>query len=120
MPVDVTIRGADLCVRFSGWDAFWTFHRGPTIPLAHVTGARVGARNVEVRTVSFRLFGTGVPRRALAGLMRSRGGGRQLWAVYRRPDVLVVDLVEERWQRLVLQVDDPAAAAAAIDAAIGA
>jgi hypothetical protein len=92
----------------------WALRGGARVPLAHISGARVGNKKVEAKTLSLRLAGSYVPRLLAAGLYRTKGGGRQLWAVHRGPEVLVVDLHDERWDRLVLQVSDPAATAAAI------
>jgi hypothetical protein len=60
-----------------------------------------------------------VPKVIAAGLYRTKGGGRQLWAVHRSPEVLVIDLRDERWDRLVLEVADSHAAVARIEAARG-
>ena len=117
MSIKVDIEGNELAVAFTGWDRVWTFHRGARIPLAHVASARVGNRDEEVRTARLRIAGSYIPKRMATGLFTMRSGGRQLWAVYRRRDVLVIDLTDEKWKRLVLQVDDPAALAARIESA---
>jgi len=114
--VEAEVVGSEFVARFTGWDHLWALRGGARVPLAHVSGARVGNKKVEAKTLSLRIAGSYVPGVLAAGLYRTRGGGRQLWAVHRGPDVLVVDLHDERWQRLVLQVPDPAAAAAAIAA----
>ncbi len=119
MAVAIDVGAGALAVRFTGWDVVWAFRRGVRVPLHHVSGAHVGARAEELRTLSLRLGGTYVPRVIAAGLYRSKGGGRQLWSVRRSVEVLVVDLRDERWDRLVLEVPDPAAAAATIEAARG-
>ena len=116
MAVEAEVVNSELVARFTGWDHVWALRGGVRVPLAHVTGARVGNKKAETKTLSLRLGGTYVPGLLAAGLYRTRGGGRQLWAAHRGPDVLVVDLHDERWGRLVLEVPDPAAAAAAIAA----
>ena len=117
MSIKVDIDGNELAVAFTGWDRLWTFHRGARVPLAHVASAHVGDRAVEVRTLRFRIAGGYFPKQMATGLYTMRGGGHQLWAVYRRKDVLVIDLTDEKWKRLVLQVDDPVALAARIESA---
>ncbi len=108
-----------LVVRFTGWDVAWALRRGVRVPLHHVTGTRIGARAEELRTLSLRLGGTYLPGVIAAGLYRSKGGGRQLWSVRRAAEVLVINLRDERWDRLILEVPDPAATAALIEAARG-
>jgi hypothetical protein len=117
MSIKVDIDANELVVSFTGWDRIWTFHRRACMPLAHITAAHVGDRDQELRTTRLRLVGSYIPKTVATGLFTMRGGGRQLWAVYRRTDVLVIDLIDEEWKRLVLQVEDPAALAAGIEAA---
>lgn len=117
MSIKVGIESDALAVAFTGWDRVWSFHRGARIPLAHITSAHVGDRDEEMRTARLRIAGSYIPKRVAAGLFTMRSGGRQLWAVYRRRDVLVIDLTDEKWKRLVLQVDDPAALASSIERA---
>ena len=115
--VEVGVEPMTLVVRFTGWDVVWALRRGAWVPLDHVTGAHVDECAKEVRTLSLRVAGSYVPKVLASGLYRSRGGGRQLWAVRRSPQVLVVDLRDEKWDRIVLEVADPAAVAARIEAA---
>jgi len=106
-------------VEFRGTDRMWTFHRAAHIPLAHVTGTTVLERSEALATVSIRLLGAYWWGRLAMGLFRTRGGGHQLWSVRRAPRLLVVDLVDEKWQRLVLEVSDPDAFAVRLEAARG-
>jgi len=117
MAAELEVHGAELHVRFTGWDRVWTLRRGPTIPLEHVTGAHVEERADAVKTLRLRIAGSWIPKRLGAGLFMTKGGGRQLWCVHRASRVLVVELEDERWQRLVVEVPDPTGAAALIDAA---
>lgn len=117
MAVELETHDAVLHVRFTGWDRVWALRRGPDIPLAHVTGAHVEDRADAVATLRLRIAGSWIPKRLGAGLFMTKGAGRQLWCVHRAPRVLVVELEQERWQRLVIQVPDPEANAALIETA---
>jgi hypothetical protein len=118
MSVEVELESTELIVRFTGWDRVWALRRGARVPVEHITGVRVDARDDAVATLRRRVAGSWIPRRLAAGLFASKGGGRQLWCVHRSPRVLVVGLEQEKWQRLVLEVPDPTGAAAWIEAAM--
>jgi len=119
MATDVRLEGPELVVEFRGTDRLWTLHRGARVPLAHVTRATVLDRSEALAGVTIRIAGTYWPGAVAMGLFRARGGGRQLWSVGRARRVLVVDLVDEKWNRLVLEAPDPDAFAARLEAARG-
>jgi hypothetical protein len=95
----------------------WALHRGARVAVEHVTGVHVDDRRAAMSTVGFRICGSSVPGVLVAGLFRTKGGGRQLLCVRRAKRLLVVDLEREKWDRLVLEVPDPTGSAAWIEAA---
>lgn len=120
MPPRVTVDGDVLRVTLGGAGAVWALKRRVERPLAHVASARVGdRRTLQRQRPALRWPGTLLPGLITAGTYRSPrpGGGRQFWDVRRAERVLVVDLHDDAYSRLVLEVPDPAAVAATIDAA---
>lgn len=115
MAVSAMIAGSDLKVTISGWDAVWAFKRSLTIPLAHVVGASVEPVSNKP---SWRIFGTGIPGGLKAGWFRAKGEN-EFWLVHRRTTALEIRLRNEKYARLMLQVDDPEAVAAAINTLAG-
>ena len=61
--------------------------------------------------------GTYLPRILTAGTFR-KGGEKSYWLVARGREVLVIELDGERYDRLVLDVQDPHMAAAALKAEV--
>jgi hypothetical protein len=113
----VAVEGADLVVRFGGWDALWALRRTARVPLGQVRGARL-ARADEFGRLDWRGVaralrhpswwrGLAVPGVIQAGSFRS-AAGRELWDVRTGGDVLVVELAESApYRRLVLEVSAP-------------
>ncbi len=112
----IDITATELVVRLSGWDRLWALKRKLTIPLAHVRGAAVDPEAKD-RFAGIRLPGSHVPGVVTAGTFRWR---KQwwFWSVRKRENVIVVDLENERYAQLVLEVEDPEATVAAIERAI--
>jgi hypothetical protein len=104
--LDVDVRGAD---------RLWGLRSRLEIPLSRVTDARVLPTREAKADLWIRTGGLGVPGVAAVGHFRGRVAKKQWWRVYRAPEVLVIELApESTFDRVVLQVDDPAAIAAEI------
>jgi hypothetical protein len=115
----VEVAGDRLVIQLDRQDRLWAFRSELEVPLAHVTGA-------EVDPEQARLPWSGLPVRDRSGWlpgMVAAGQVRQAgqWAFWdvRDPDhALIIRLADERYARLVVEVDDPAATAKAIEEAI--
>lgn len=117
MPVTIDIDAAAVTVRFRGRDRVWTLSRGVTVPLERVVGAQARSRaEAQEQSPPLRLPGTYVPGRLRAGSY-GWGASRQLWCVHRAPEVLVLDLRDRPYSRIVVEVEDPVGTAARIEAA---
>ena len=114
------ISASALRVSLSGWDKVFAAKGQVEVPLSHVRGAAVRPRE-EARKESgvLRTPGTSLPGKVREGTFRSASGDRQFWAVRRADRVLVIDLQDEPYSRIVLEVADPEAVAARIQAARG-
>lgn len=113
-------RGDRLQVAFSGWDAVWTLRRRVDVPLAAVTAARVLSREVALgEKPLLRAPGTYLPGVIVAGTYRAPRRRPQLWCVHAADEVLAIDLADEApYERIVLELADPAAAAEEITASV--
>jgi hypothetical protein len=93
-----------LTVALSPIEMLGAMHRSLTIPLEHIVSVRVSsAPRRELRGI--RAPGTGLPGVIRLGTWRGRNG-KDFAAVYRNRPVLVVDLADEAFQRLVVTVAD--------------
>jgi hypothetical protein len=116
MAISVRIEGQNLKVTISGWDTFWALKRSLTIPLDHVVGASVEPVSNKM---GWKVAGTGIPGGIKAGWFRAKGQN-EFWLVHKRTEALEIKLRDEKYVRLMLQVEDPEATAETINSIIGA
>ncbi len=112
---EVSIDGGDLVVRIEGLDKLWALKSRLVIPLTNVRGATVDPGIVKERK-GIRAPGTHLPGVITAGTFHI--DGEQVFWDLRDPDKgVVVELADERYARLVIQVDNPAEVVALIEKA---
>ncbi|RZU76969.1 hypothetical protein EV384_5681 [Micromonospora kangleipakensis] len=115
MAVLVQVDPEQLVVRLTGADRLWALTAGVAVPTASVTGVRtVGRAEAYRRGAGWRLPGTFWPGLIMAGSYVSRSHGRSFWCVHRADEVLLVDLEGPAYDRLILEVDQPAEVSRAI------
>jgi hypothetical protein len=113
----VEVAGEQLTVQLEGMDKLWTFKSRLEIPLAHVTDAEADPEVVR-GWKGWRGPGAQVPGVIVAGTFHHQGD-RVFWDVHDPAKAVVIHLADERYARLVIGVDDPAATVAAIRRALG-
>lgn len=112
----VTIEDGRLVVVPRGLDRLWSFTRRLSIPVEHVRSATHDpSANREPK--GLRAPGLSIPGKT-AGTFR-RHGRTTFWNISNPRDTVVVELVDERFDRLVITVADPAAVVDAIEVAAG-
>jgi hypothetical protein len=114
---DVTVNHDQLLVTIHGMDVLWAFKSHIMLPLEHVVGAR---RDPHLRSEGPWL-GAGRTS-ALLGYAVAAGpmmvhGRREFWDVHDPDRAVSIDLLGERYQRLVIEVADPEAVIDAVNAA---
>jgi hypothetical protein len=107
-----------LVVEPVGLDRVWSFTRRLSFPLAHVRGATFDP-GMRSEPKGWRGPGLGLPGK-LSGTFHS-GGKKQFWNIsgYDRAIVITLDPAE-RFDRVVITVDDPHDVVGAINGALGA
>jgi hypothetical protein len=115
---DVKIKDDRLHVAIHGVDILWTFKSRLVLPLEHVVGAR---RDPHLRAQGPWL-GAGRTDSLLdyavaAGPMLVRGR-REFWDVRDPEQAVTIDLDGAQYQRLVVEVRDPAAVVDEVNAAV--
>ncbi len=105
-----------LVIAVQGMDKLWSLRSRLEIPLAHVQG--VSPADTESRGFfdGVRLMGTYIPGLISAGTFY-QDGGLVFWDVHDSANAIGIDLEHERYKRLVVEVDDPAAAMAMLKTA---
>lgn len=112
---EIAIVDDTLIVHVTGWDRLWALKRRLEIPMAHVLGATRDPETAR-KPIGLRAPGTYLPRLITAGTWRRRVGN-VFWDVHDPERVIVIDLADEPYATLVVEVADPAATVAAIEAA---
>lgn len=110
---EVVIDKSNLIVRMEGLDKLWALKSHLSIPLANVRGATIDPGIVKERK-GIRAPGTHLPRVITAGTFHI-DGERVFWDVRDGAKAVVIELTDERYARLIVEVDDPAATVALIE-----
>jgi hypothetical protein len=117
MGVTLSLVASQLNIRLKGASRFLSFKGRLAVPLAHIVAAHVMPRKVAMKSRGwFRFPGTSSPG-ITSGSYRGKGEW-QFWDVRLAKEVLAIDLRDERYSRLVLQVPDPATEAQKINDAL--
>ncbi|MCU1282060.1 MAG: hypothetical protein JWM53_5606 [bacterium] len=110
-----------LVLTVKGFDVILALKHHLEIPLAHVLGAEVGVSD-EVRarlSHSLRLPGTHLPGLITAGSYAEHGRW-MFWDIRNGDQAITIRIAHEKYDRVVVDVEDPASAVAAITTALAA
>jgi hypothetical protein len=110
---EVELTEKALIVHVCGMDRLWALKSRLEIPLSHVVGAEVDPEISREWHKGIRAGGTHVPEVITAGTFYQEGE-RVFWDVHDPEKTLVIQLRDERYTRLVIEVEDPRATVAAI------
>jgi hypothetical protein len=111
----VSIDGDTLIVEIEGLDKLWALKSRLAIPLANVRGATADPGIVK-EPKGVRAPGAHVPRVITAGTFHV-DGERVFWDVHDASKAVVIELTDQRYARLVVEVADPPATVALVERA---
>jgi len=114
--VDLSTTEGTLTLHVRGADKLWAFKSSLEIPLAHIAGVRADPEIARGWYHGVRMPGTNVPGVITAGTFY-QDGNRVFWDVHHPENTIVIDLHDERFNQLIVEVADPAAAVTMIQAA---
>lgn len=112
----VSIDDTDLIIEIEGMDKLWALQSRLTIPLANVRGATADP-GIAKDPKGLRAPGTHLPGVITAGTFHA-DGERVFWDVRDPAGAVVVELRDERFARLVIEVTDPRATVTLIEQAV--
>jgi hypothetical protein len=115
--VDLSISGGKLVLHVRGADKLWAFKGSLEIPLAHVAEIRADPAIAQGWYHGIRMPGTNIPGVLTAGTFH-HDGKRVFWDVHHPDDTVVIELRDERYNQLIVEVADPAAAVALVKNAL--
>ena len=112
MAAKVSVQGDRVKVRLPIMAPLLAFRGSFTVPLAHISDAAV--RNPKQLDWGHKVMGlSSILSPVIAGTRRS-GGQFSFWYAMTNRDVLVLELQDERYGKVVVSVDDPAGTVARI------
>lgn len=104
--VDVSIENDSVIFAILGTHKLWALRSRLEIPLAHVTGAERDPEQVGRWWHGWKLIGSDLPGIFAAGTFYYRGE-LVFWDVRDLERTIVVSLSDERYKKLIIEVDDP-------------
>ncbi len=111
--VDLAVSEGKLLVNVRGADKLWALKNSLEIPLEHVAAVRMDPAIAQGWCHGLRFPGTNLPGVITAGTYY-QDGQKVFWDVHHPDRAVVIDLRNESYDRLVVEVDDPPAAVALI------
>lgn len=115
--VDLAIAEGKLTLHVRGVDKLWAFKSSLEIPLAHIAGVRADPEAARGWWHGIRMPGTNLPGVITAGTFY-RDGQRVFWDVHDPENTIVIDLHDDRYNELVVEVENPAEAVTLIKNAL--
>jgi hypothetical protein len=115
---EVELAENTLSIHVLGMDRLWALRSHLEIPLPHVSGAEAASEVARRWWQGIRSGGTHVPGVITAGTFYQEGE-RVFWDVHDPEKAIVIRLRDERYERLIIEVEDPPTTVAAIRAALG-
>lgn len=112
----ISIDDDDLIVDVQGLDKLWALKSRLTIPLTNVRGATADP-SITSEPKGWRGPGTHLPGVVVAGTFH-QDGQRVFWDVHDKGKAVVIELNDDTYQRLVIEVDDPHATVDLIERAV--
>ena len=115
----VEVVGDRLVIRLDRADRLWSFRSELQVPLAHVRGAEVDPDRARPPWSGLPVRGGNgwLPGMIAAGQVREEGQWA-FWDVHDPERAVIIHLADERYDRLVIEVDDPWTTAANINQAL--
>ena len=104
--VDLSIAEGKLVLHVQGADKIWALKSSLEIPLVHIAGVRADPEVARGWYHGIRMPGTNVPGVIMAGTFY-QDGKRVFWDVHHPEKTIVIELHDERYNELVVEVDDP-------------
>jgi hypothetical protein len=114
---DIEITPTSLVVHIHGADQFFALKSRLEVPLEHIAGVDASVPEAHQIWHGLRLGGTNLPGVITAGRYLQHGEWA-FWDVHDPDKAIAIRLHDEHYAKLVIGVDDPAATAKAIAAAI--
>lgn len=115
--VDLSISGGNLVMQVLGADKLWALKSSLEIPLKHISEIRADPAIAHGWWHGLRMPGTNIPGVLTAGTFY-QDGKRVFWDVHNPENTVVIELKDERYNELIVEVADPKDAVGMVNAAL--
>jgi hypothetical protein len=115
--VEITIDEDKAVFEVEGWHKLWSLKSRLEIPLAHVRGVRADPAPAMGWFDGLKVAGTDIPNVFRAGIFYQEGN-LVFWDVHDPEKTIVIDLEDEHFAKLIVEVADPRAAVRLLEDAI--
>lgn len=116
--VDLSVAEDKLILHVRGADKLWALKSSLEIPLHHIAAVRADPSVAHGWYHGIRMPGTNLPGVITAGTFYQHGQ-RVFWDVHNPEKTVVIELRDERYNELIVEVADPKAALDLIRGAVG-
>jgi hypothetical protein len=104
--VEVSLTDDHLHLEVKGLDKLWAFKSQLDIPLRHIRSVRHDPEAASDWFHGIKLLGTNIPGIFTAGKFYQHGQ-RVFWDVHDPGQSIIIELHDERFSEIVVEVDDP-------------
>ncbi len=118
MAASLTLVGDTLCIDISGWAKLLALSGGIRIPLAHVVRIRLAGADARDWLSGFKLKGARIPGLIKAGTFRA-DQTTVFWYVRHPEQAVLIELRDEKFAKLIIEVNEPETLVAQITRALG-
>jgi hypothetical protein len=115
--VDLSVAVGKLILHVRGADKLWALKSSLEIPLTHIAGIRADPTIAHGWWHGIRMPGTNIPGVLTAGTFY-HDGQRVFWDVHNPDNTVVIELKDERYKALIVEVAEPQAAVELVKAAL--
>ena len=115
--VELSIANGNLELHVRGMDQLWALKSSLEIPLRHIAGIRADPSVARGWWHGIRMPGTNLPGVLTAGTFYQHGK-RVFWDVHNPENTVVIELHDERYDELIVEVANPELAVEQIKAGL--
>jgi hypothetical protein len=116
--VDLSVAEGKLILHVRGADRLWALKSSLEIPLRHVSTVKADPTIARGWYHGLRMPGTNIPGVLTAGTFYQHGQ-RIFWDVHNPENTIVIELRDEQYKELIVEVSDPQSAVKLIQTWIG-
>lgn len=117
--VELSIADGKLTLHVKGADKLWAFKSSLEIPLVHIAGVGSGVQSARGWWHGIKFPGTNVPGVITAGTFYQHGDVI-FWDVHDPENTIAIDLHDDSYDQLIVEVADPGEAIKLIQSALSA